>query len=209
MPYLKAKDAAAFYHVDDSTLRRWAREGSIKTEKTKGGRYKYWTDECYSYKTIESGKKEEEIIGEIREGYYIYARVSSKKQKGNLENQIKYMQEKYPGYTVIKDIGSGLNYERAGFKSLLVRLFNGEVKKVLVAHPDRFCRFGFTFYQWLFQHFGGILESDNKPETYEQEFTRDLIEVITVFSAKYHGKRKYSRKEDQDISDSESETIIQ
>ena len=45
-----------------------------------------------------------------------YCRVSSKKQEGDLNNQIEMMQKLYSTYEIIKDIGSGLNYERKGLK---------------------------------------------------------------------------------------------
>ena len=48
-----------------------------------------------------------------------YCRVSSNKQKEDLERQIKYMKEKFPTYIVIQDIGSGLNYKRKGLQEII------------------------------------------------------------------------------------------
>ncbi len=49
----------------------------------------------------------------------IYCRVSSGKQKDDLQRQIETMQEAYPGFRVYKDVASGLNYKRKGLQRLL------------------------------------------------------------------------------------------
>src|SRR3990170_4801806 len=48
-----------------------------------------------------------------------YCRVSSNKQKEDLERQIKYMKDKFPTHIIIRDIGSGLNYKRKGLQELM------------------------------------------------------------------------------------------
>jgi predicted site-specific integrase-resolvase len=80
----------------------------------------------------------------------IYARVSSSKQSQDLKRQEKYLKTKYPTAELKSDIGSGLNYKRTGFRAILQSLFKGNIKEVVVAHKDRFTRFGFEFFEWLF-----------------------------------------------------------
>ncbi len=48
---------------------------------------------------------------------YIYCRVSSKKQQGDLERQVAYLASQYPEATVITDIASGINFNRTGKSS--------------------------------------------------------------------------------------------
>ena len=106
------------------------------------------------------------------------------------------MQKKYPDYEIIKDIGSGINFKRKGFLSLLQRIFKRNVSKVMVATNDRLARFNFEFFEWLFSQFGCELFCVNRKEekSEEQELSEDIMSIITVFAAKYHGKRKYNVK---------------
>ena len=181
---VKAPEAAKHYNVSVSTLRRWARNGKIKYEETEGGHYRYFI------------KKEEQIIDTSEEKlseYIIYGRVSSKKQEPDLVRQIKYLRKKYPKYSLITDIGSGINFKRKGFQTILERVFNGTIKEVVVAYPDRFSRFGFECFEWIFNKFGAKLVHMQAPSTSEEsEFLSEIMEIITVFTARYNGKRKYN-----------------
>lgn len=191
---VRANEAAKFYNISIPTLRRWAREGAIPVEQTKGGQYKYiiGTDTVPSCET-------NQISCNI-----IYSRVSSSKQRGDLERQKVFLQKRFPEYSVVADIGSGINYQRKGFKAILELLFKGGVKHVVVAHQDRFSRFGFDFFQWLFQQFGAVLEAVEQPKSSPgADLTADLMEVLTVFTARYYGRRKYSNNDD----DSETEVL--
>ncbi len=190
MNYVTAEEASKYYKVCTETLIHWANNGKIELIRTEGGHRRYKIS-C----SREHGKNYK----------YLYARVSSKKQEGDLERQIKYLRKKYPNYEVIRDVGSGLNFKRQGFRKILEQLFSGDIQEVVVASSDRFSRFGTReFFCWLFEHFGGrlsILENKNY-ENPEQELSEDLLEIITVFSARYYGRRKYKKnnEENQDIS---------
>ena len=74
----------------------------------------------------------------------IYARVSSSHQKaaGDLQRQIDDLKAVYPEHEIISDVGSGLNFKRIGFKTLLERVHKGTVSEVVVRHKDRLCRYG-------------------------------------------------------------------
>jgi predicted site-specific integrase-resolvase len=61
-----------------------------------------------------------------------YARVSSEHQRDDLERQIKNLQQHYPEYEIISDIGSGLNWKRRGFVALLERIHAGGIEEVVV-----------------------------------------------------------------------------
>jgi putative resolvase len=185
MQYVDTKKAMLHYGVTIKTLQRWDKNGKIQTKRTKGGHRRY----C--------------IPNTGTNNKFIYARVSSSKQKEDLQRQIQFLQQKYPSYTVVTDIGSGINFKRRGFNSLLDKLFDGDVKEIAIASPDRFCRFGFEFFKKLFKRFGATISvaKDKQHRTFEQELTEDLLSIITVFTARYHGARKYSiLSENKDIS---------
>jgi predicted site-specific integrase-resolvase len=133
--------------------------------------------------------------------------VSSKKQEVNLKNQIKYLKGKYPKYKVVSDVGSGINYKRAGFKWILQQLFKGNIKEVVVASKDRFSRFGFDLFEWIFSEFGAVLKSASQYEE-DEDFVGDIMEIFTVFTARYHGRRRYNGRgtisETEDTEDSYS-----
>jgi predicted site-specific integrase-resolvase len=64
----------------------------------------------------------------------------------------------------------------------------------VVAHQDRFTRFGFDFFQWLFERFGAVLDSvERSTRSREEELLGDVMEVFTVFTARYYGSRKYTK----------------
>ena len=185
MPWVKAQKAKEYYSITSPTLRAWSDNGKIRSQQQPSGRYKYW---------INSEKKK---ANNKNTGRYtiIYARVSSKKQSGDLKRQEDYLKLKYPNAILKSDIGSGINYKRTNFKAILQSLFKGDIKEVVVAHKDRFTRFSFEFFEWLFTEFGAVLTSLESEEHAEgetgNELTDDLMEIITVFTARYYGSRKY------------------
>jgi predicted site-specific integrase-resolvase len=185
--YVTPKEASKYYNVSEQALRSWAITGKIKYFTTKGGHRRYSTDE-------QVGNNEGEKV--------IYARVSSRKQQGDLDRQIKYLQSKYPTHRIVSDIGSGINFKRKGFKGILEGVFKGTIKEVVVAKRDRFTRFGFDLFEWIFEKHKALLipdQPDGKPE--ESELSEDLMAIITVFTARYYGKRKYSvLQENKDLS---------
>jgi len=176
MSYVSPKIAAQFYNVSSETLRRWADQCKIPFKTTPGGHRRY--------KIIKKNNDKQKII---------YARVSSSKQKRDLQRQIKYLQNKYPTYTVISDIASGLNYKRKGLRTILESLFAFDIQEVVVYAKDRLTRFGYELYEFLFEHFGATLTCVQSKDTkkYAEEIAEDILAIITVYSAKIHGKRKY------------------
>lgn len=187
--------------VTPKTLSRWADEGKIQTFKTDGGQRRYlYTD------------IPEEIIQKEGKKKVIYARVSSRKQSGDLERQIALLKSKYPGYEVVSDIGSGINFKRHGLITLLDRVFAGDISTIVVAHKDRLCRFGFELFEHIFTRFGVELEVVSGVNVKEptEAFVDDVLSIITVFTAKYYGSRKYNlHKKDKDLSKQGTESIIQ
>ncbi len=181
MNVYKPGELAKKLNVSRETIRLWAEEGKIKITKTDGGHRRYIYDE-------EEKKCDRQKI--------IYARVSSAKQEGDLKRQIDFLQKKYPKYKVISDIGSGLNYNRKGFSRLLEGIFTGTVEEIVVAYKDRLCRFGFEIIEQLCKHFSTTITvvDDSDPKSEELELAEDIISIITVFSARFHGRRKYGNR---------------
>ena len=176
--YVTPQKAKQHFQVTDDTLRRWTKQGKIKTKRTQGGHRRYYIPPEPNTKTGES---------------IIYARVSSKKQSNELQNQINFLQKKFPEHTLISDIGSGLNYKRKGFNTILDKLFKNDIKEVVVASKDRFSRFNFQLFQNIFSRFDAELKtlSTKEYQSPHEELSEDLMSIVTVFSARYCGKRNY------------------
>jgi predicted site-specific integrase-resolvase len=149
---------------------------------------------------LETGKwrfKEEDVerlVGIVRKRKVIlYARVSSNKQKDDLINQVKYLEENVKDYDqVITDVGSGLNMKRKGFLKLLRMILNNEVSKIVIAYPDRLVRFGFEIIEEVCKaHNCEIVVLNKEDKTPEQELIEDLISILVSFSGKLYETRSH------------------
>jgi predicted site-specific integrase-resolvase len=196
MRYLPSRKAAEALGVHPNTLRRWADAGKIEHIKTESGQRRYDVDSYVGHRSQPVG--------------ICYCRVSSYKQKDDLERQVAFMQEQHPRYEIVRDIGSGLNFKRKGLRSLLERLLQGDKLRVMVAHKDRLARFGFECIQFLVEQNGGeIVVLDQSHLSPERELTEDLLAILNVFSCRMHGRRNYKGKKGQAISDDGIEKDLQ
>jgi putative resolvase len=177
---------AKMIRVTPQTLRNWDKKEILIPHCKSSNGYRYYTDTQYRQFLGSSGKKEKIVIG--------YCRVSSNKQKDDLERQAEnvrmYMIAKGYSFEVITDIGSGINYNKKGLNSLIERMARQEVSKVVVLYKDRLLRFGFELVENFAAIFGCEIEIiDNTEKTEEQELVEDLIQIVTVFSCRLQGKR--------------------
>ena len=190
MSYVTSGEASRRLGVTLNTLRTWGNNGTISYIRGPSdfSHRRYNVDEYISNKE----KSAEEKTIEEPKGY-IYCRVSSKKQEGDLQRQIDYVVQKYPDYIVVRDIGSGLNFKRKGFRKILDAALRGMVKELVVAHRDRLCRFGFDLLEEIFLQASDaeITVLDKNETSPSAELAEDIIAIITVFSARFHGLRKY------------------
>lgn len=179
--YLPSRKASKHLGVHPNTLRHWADTNKIKFIRNPAGQRLY-----------DVASLEPEPQSNLQ---YCYCRVSSYKQKDDLQRQISFLKEKYPNHTIVSDIGSGLNFKRKGLLSILEQASLGNIQEVVVAHRDRLARFGFDLIRWLLEKNGGrILVLDNLTLSPEKELVTDIISILTVFSCRIHGLRKYSDK---------------
>jgi predicted site-specific integrase-resolvase len=140
VPLRKAVEATGLH---PNTLRKYADNGTIHSIRNEAGQRLFDVD---SY--IQKSRPEH--------GYTVcYCRVSSTKQRDDLDRQVAYMQGLYPQAEVIQDIASGLNFKRKGLKTLLERLMRGDQFTLVVACRDRLVRFGFELIEHLVSLNGG------------------------------------------------------
>ena len=126
--------------------------------------------------------------------------VSSHKQKDDLERQIEnvktYMYAKGYQFEIISDIGSGINYNKKGLNLLMDMITNSEVDKIVILYKDRLIRFGYELIENLCEKYGTTIEIiDNTEKTEEQELVEDFIQIVTVYSCRFQGKRANKAKQ--------------
>ena len=113
------------------------------------------------------------------------------------------MRSIYPNAEVIRDIGSGLNEKRRGYRTLLDKLLAGDKLQLVVAHRDRLCRFGIGTIQYLLEQNGGeLVVLDKSVHSPSEELTADLLSILHVFSRRMPGLRRYrdAISEDTDLT---------
>ena len=105
------------------------------------------------------------------------------------------MKEKYPDYEIISDVGSGINFKRKGLKKIIDYGIQGKLENLAVAYKDRLCRIGFDLVETILTEYSNtniIIENDVASSP-EEDVVKDLIQIITVFSARIHGLRSYMK----------------
>ena len=109
------------------------------------------------------------------------------------------MQEHFPNAEVITDVASGLNYRRKGLATILERIHQGDKLTLVVACRDRLARFGTELIEQILQQNGGeLLVLNQRDLSPPEELTQDLPAILTVFSARANGLRRYRKKIQED-----------
>jgi len=182
-------EAARMLGVSITTLRRWEAQGRLIPEHTAGKHRRY---------DLSKLKPELFFAGPDERRTIAYARVSSHDQKDDLERQ-KQVLELYcarQGWTfeVIADLGSGMNYHKKGLKRLLDAIIGSEVGRLVITHKDRLLRFEaeLVFAICEAKEVEVVILNRGEDTTFEADLAKDVLEIITVFSARLYGSR--SRK---------------
>ena len=178
---------ASVLGVTPKTIRLWEKEGKITSVKTAGGHRRFHASDV-----LKSKKQSNLTIA--------YARVSTNDQKEDLERQKKILElfcaEKGWVFEIISDIGSGINYNKKGLERLIKLICLGEIERLVISHKDRLLRFGSEIIFSICEQHNVEIVIINKSNnsTFEEELTNDVLEIITVFSAKLHGSRSHKNK---------------
>ena len=185
--------------VSIKTLQRWDNTGKLRARRTPSNQ-RYYTEEQYlDYMGMSVEKPHRKVVA--------YARVSSRNQKDDLKHQIDFIRTFANARGVIldeciKDIGSGLNYNRPKWNDLLQTVMRDEIATIYVTHKDRFVRFGFEWFENLCKQYQTEIVVLNYEETSpDKELVEDLTSIVHVFSCRLYGLRKYKKaiKEDKGV----------
>ena len=186
---IKIGPAAHLLGVTPQTLRRWEQIGALLPDrKTPGGTRYYDVDKLLELK----GKEDRLTIA--------YARVSSQDQKKDLQRQSEllssYCTVQGWNYEVIKDLGSGMNYRKKGLKRLLDLILERKISRLVITHKDRLLRFGaeLIFALCEARQVEVVIINRGDGGSFEEELAKDVLEIITVFSARLYGARSHKNK---------------
>ena len=193
----KPQEFAEMVGVSVKTLQRWDNEGKLKAFRTPSNRRYYTHNQYVEYmgKTVQDKDCRKTII---------YTRVSTSNQKDDLKNQVEFLKQYANAKGIIvdeifEDVGSGLNYNRKKWNKLLEDCMLGMIKTVIVAHKDRFIRFGYDWFERFLKSNGvEIIVVNNEVLSPQEEMIQDLINIIHVFSCRIYGLRKYKKKIEED-----------
>lgn len=198
----KPKDFAELLNVSVKTLQRWDREGILIAKRTPTNRRYYTYDQYLEYKGVKQETLKRKTV--------IYTRVSTSNQKDDLKNQVEFLLNFTASKGIIidetiKDIGSGLNYNRKKWNNLLNECMENKVDTIIVTHKDRFIRFGFEWFERFLGKFDvKLIVVNNELLSPQEELVQDIISILHVFSCRIYGLRKYKKKikEDEEIAKS-------
>jgi putative resolvase len=189
MALVKIGKAAEMLGVDAITLRRWEESGELVPDRKSAGGTRYYD----VAKIMGLGTGDMPTIG--------YARVSSHDQKNDLIRQQELLEAfcavKGWRHDVIADLGSGLNYSKKGLNRLLEMILHKRIRRLVLTHKDRLLRFGseLIFALCEIQNIEIVIINKGEPPTFEEELAADVIEIITVFSARLYGSRSHKTKQ--------------
>lgn len=194
---LNLKTVSELLDVSVKTLQRWDAQGKIKVVRTPNDRRRIPESEVHRILGSENIK--------INKKLAIYGRVSSneQKQKGDLERQIQFVQEKmeklhFSSITTFSDVGSGLNDKRKGLLKIMDLAKKGEITDVAIRYRDRLTRFGYGYLEEYFKSHNvtiHVLDEKENTKSIQEELADDLIGIITSFSGKLYGLRSKKHKE--------------
>ncbi|MGQ9558391.1 MAG: IS607 family transposase [Desulfurispora sp.] len=191
MELLTISKAAKKLGVHPNSLRNWEKRGLIKPVRLPGGQRRYSMDELN--RLLQSGQ-----LTDGRETVVLYVRVSTKKQAdaGNLDRQNERLRQyaRENGFTIraeFTDVASGLNQKRRGLANVLKLAEQGEYKKLIIEYTDRLARFGYEYIERHLRYRGVeiIVIAEKEPEDVNSELVRDLLAIVTTFSARLYGAR--------------------
>lgn len=186
---MKADKVLKLLKISRGTLFNYAKTGKIKATKLPSGHYDYDIDSVY------------ELIGKrnkIKRVNVLYCRASTPKQKKDLENQKKTLEEfcAKNGLTIsniYEDIGSGINSDRKGLSELILKVINHEVSKVIITYKDRLSRLSFDLFKNLFEEFNCeivVLNEIDDPKIMEKEIFKEIVDMIHCFSMRLSSSRR-------------------
>ena len=185
---MKAGEVLKILKISRPTLKKLREENIIKSTKLLSGYYDFDEESVYLY--LNKGVKRKN---------YIYARVSTNKQKQDLINQVNILknfcfQQGIQINGIYQDIASGIDFEkRKQFFDMLDDILDKKVNNVIIIYKDRLSRVGFNLFKYLFKKFGTniiIMSEVGSEKLDSQEIFEEIVSLLHCYSMKLYSSRK-------------------
>ena len=185
---MKAKEVLELLQITRPTLTKYVKQNLIKTITLPNGRYDYNKDSVY--KIFNKG---------VDRKTYLYARVSTPKQKNDLENQINLLKQfcfanGYQINRIFQDVASGVSFEkRKDFFKMLDDVIEGKVERIIITYKDRLSRVGFDLFYHLFKKYHCeiiVMSEVGSAKLDSQEIFEEIVSLLHCYSMKLYSKRK-------------------
>ena len=184
-------EAASILGVTKDSMRKWESTGEVLPfRKTAGGTRYYRVGDLLP----------EGAGSNLPDVSVCYARVSSRDQSKDLDRQQEVLESfcaaKGWKTKTVRDIGSGMNYNKKGLREIIEMIMNKEMSRIVITHKDRMLRFGAEIIFAICEHQGieVVVIHESEPVSFEEELSKDILQIITVFSSKLYGKRSHKNK---------------
>ena len=185
---MKAKEVLKLLRCSRPSLTKYLKQGKLKAKLLDNGYYDYEEKSVYDFLNKDISRKT-----------VIYARVSTKKQKNDLKNQIELLknfcfQNGYAINEVYSDIASGITFEnRIDLFKLIDEIINNKIERIIITYKDRLSRIGFDFFKTLFNKFGCeiiVISEVGSNKLDREEIFEEIISLLHCYSMKMYSKRK-------------------
>ena len=185
---MKAKEVLKILCISRPTLTKYVKTGVIKATLQANGDYDYDEESVLAKSGIDTTLRK----------CIIYGRVSTQKQKKELEKQLQILTEfaNSNGYCVDKvysDIASGLNFDRENFQKILFEVLDRKVKTLIIRDKDILSRVSFEMWKSLFRNFNCeiiVMNELQNNKSEEEEIFEDMISMIHCFATRMHSPRR-------------------
>lgn len=190
---MKSSKVLKILNISRQTLVKYVKNGDIRVVMQTNRQYDYNEEDVYR----KAGLSENRVN-------VVYARVSTPKQKRDLENQaetlINYCNANGVKVDkVYKDIASGMNFDRKQFRSMLEDVLNYRISSIYITYKDRFSRISFDMFERLFLEYNCKIIVINKTESTaeddEKEVFSDIISMLHCFAMKMYSRRRKKKME--------------
>ena len=188
---MKAKEVLKLLRCSRPSLTKYLKQGKLKAKLLDNGYYDYEEKSVYDFLNKDISRKT-----------VIYARVSTKKQKNDLKNQIELLKNFcfQNGYTIneiYSDIASGITFEnRIDLFKLIDEIIDNKIEKIIITYKDRLSRIGFDFFKTLFNKFGCeiiVISEVGSNKLDREEIFEEIISLLHCYSMKMYSKRKNNK----------------
>lgn len=145
MKYYSIHEFCKIINRTPQTLRNCDKSGRLTPDHTGANGYRYYSETQLNRVLQKTDDKEKYVVG--------YCRVSSNKQKDDLDRQVEnmsnYLISQGKPFIIVKDIGSGINYKRKGLKEVVLMIMNRQVDKIVLLYKDRLLGFGYELIEYI------------------------------------------------------------